>query len=318
MYENEQNGYLKANTIIFAQNVAQSLADMVGAEFSLRKDTLREKPFSTSYGMIASIHFFGSIQGEYFLCLNDAVALRLIDSYDPSMPPEKVRELRETYSGFIKELLNLSVGISIVELEKSLGDLTFTPAQVIYGELETAKIPSGNIEIEGIAGKMQCGFSVNLANVKIGQKLEDALKDLEKKTSEVRDGQRNIAHILQALPIGLLFIDASGTILPGYSKVTPAVVGLPEEETITGRAFAEVVGISDAREPEWRTWLSLAFEKYEEIPFKDLKDLYGPNEIRTIRDRVLTLNWSPIVDEGETCLKKLLVVIDDVTKQREL
>jgi|WetSurMetagenome_2_1015567.scaffolds.fasta_scaffold26240_1 two-component system, chemotaxis family, sensor kinase CheA len=318
MHETEQKGYLRANTLIFAQNVIQSLADMVGAEFSLRKDTLRETPFTTTYSMIISIHFSGSIQGDYLVCLDDAVALKLIGAFDPAMTPTGIRELRETYGGFLKELLNLSVGLSIVELEKSFGDLTFAPATVIYGEIETAKIPSGNIEIEGIAGKIQCGFLVNLANVKIGQKLEDALVDLEKKALEVRESQRNIAHILQALPIGLCSIDATGTVLPGQSKATAAVVGLPAEENITGQALDAVVGVSGALATEWKTWLSLVFERYGQIPFGDMKELCVLNEVRNGRDRVLKLNWLPIVNENESALAKLLVVIDDITRQREL
>ena len=314
----DQNGYLKSNTLLFAQNVVQSLADMTGVEVSLCPETFRETPFSTSYQMIAMIHFSGSIQGDYLLCLDDAVALKLIDAYDPVMTPETIREQRETYSGFIKELLNLSVGLSIVELEKSFGDLTFAPATMVYGEMETAKIPAGIMEIKGAAGAVQCAFLVNLANVKIGQKLEDALSDLEKKTVEVRESRRNIAHILQALPLGLCSIDAAGTILPGQSRAMAEVVGLPSQENISGQMLADALGISGKIAAEWINWLSLVFEKYGQIPFADMKELCALNEVENSRGRILKLDWLPILDEKETALVKLLVVINDVTGQRAL
>jgi signal transduction histidine kinase len=234
------------------------------------------------------------------------------------MTQEAIRAQRETYGGFIKELLNLSVGLSIVEIEKKFGDLTFAPATVVYGEMETAAIPAGSIQIEGAAGPIQCVFSINMANIKIGQRLEDALSDLEKKTAEVRESRRNIEHILQALPIGLCSIDAGGVVLPGQSNAMASVVGLPADERIGGRVLTEVLGIGEKRAAEWRDWLSLVFERYKEIPFADMKGLCVLNEVENTRGRMLKLDWLPIVDEKETALVKLLVVINDVTRQRQL
>jgi hypothetical protein len=59
----ERNGYLKDTTLQFAKNVAQSIADMAGAEFALFQDTFRETPFSTlfrSAGNPREIGIFGT------------------------------------------------------------------------------------------------------------------------------------------------------------------------------------------------------------------------------------------------------------------
>ncbi|MDG5815072.1 ATP-binding protein [Chitinispirillales bacterium ANBcel5] len=318
MYSNPQNSYLKANTIIFAQNVCQALEDMAGAPFNVCKETLEEAPFKSTAKMIAYITFSGSIQGHYLLALDDVIAMKVIDIYEEGMSSSQIRDLRSDYGGFIKELLNLSVGQSIVELEKNFGDLTFFPAIVTFGEIEFPDIQSGNIVIEGKSGKVQCCFSLNMANLKIGQKLEEALVDLEKKTSEAKEARRNVNSILQLLPIGLLAIDKSGKVLPGYSKSTNSVVGLDPEQQIVGKELPEVLGTSKECLESWKSWLTLVYDKFGEIPFKDMADLCELNEFVSDRKRNLKIDWLPVEDETDKQLEKLLVVIQDVTKQREL
>jgi hypothetical protein len=54
------------------------------------------------------------------------------------------------------------------------------------------------------------------------------------------------------------------------------------------------------------------------IPFKDLKDLCEINEINTSDARILKLDWLPVIDNENNVLEKLLVVIEDITRHREL
>ena len=318
MFANQQNGYLKANTILFAQRVCQSIEDMLGIPIQMCKETLQEKPFNSPYKMIAYITFSGSIQGNYLCSLDEIVALKLIGAYEEGMSTEQIRDLRQEYSGFIKEMLNLSVGQSIVELEKNFGDLTFSPSTVIFGEIEFPDILSGSIQIEGKAGKLLCGFSLNLANLKIGQKLEEALSDLEKKTSEAQEAQRNISSILECIPIGLATIDQTGTVLPGFSKSLVSLIDPLYRESIVGSCLTDILGVDKNKQTEWKSWLNLVFTKYKEIPFKDMAELCDLNEFENELQRILKLNWLPISSTDESSLDKLLVVIEDVTKQREL
>ena len=167
--------YLKANTILFAEKVCQSLNDMCGAQFITSKESLREGTFSAPFHTVMFIGFSGAIQGYYLLSFEERLAMKLIGMDDESASPEEVRDRREEYIGMLKEVLNIAVGQAIEELEKSFSDLTFSPSTVVFGEIEFPNILCGSMEAAGREGKLLCGFSLNLANLKIGEKLEETL-----------------------------------------------------------------------------------------------------------------------------------------------
>ncbi len=157
--DENQASYLSGNTHLFANNFSQSIEDMMGCEFSLDKDSYKEEPFTPLFGMIASIHFAGQVQGDYVVVLEEKAAAAIIEAYEEGMGDEELHEMREDYAGFIKECLNLAVGETIPSLEESFGELTFSPPVVVYGEIEYPEVvrpkgTSSNSEINryGISG----------------------------------------------------------------------------------------------------------------------------------------------------------------------
>ncbi len=128
--------YLKENTHLFVQNVAQSIEDMVGCTFEIDTESYTEKAFVPEFGMTVSIHFAGKVQGDYVVVMDEKTAAATIDAYEEGMEFEDLKAMREDYGGFIKECLNLSVGESIPALEQNFGEITFSPPVVVYGELE--------------------------------------------------------------------------------------------------------------------------------------------------------------------------------------
>ncbi|MBN1601368.1 MAG: Hpt domain-containing protein [Chitinispirillaceae bacterium] len=312
------DGYLKSNTLNFAAKMCQSINDMVGVSFTVKESSFSESSFVSSFKMITFISFSGTIQGNYLCSLDEAAALKIMGAFSDGMSEEQIREMRGDFSGFVKEVLNLSVGQSIVELEKNFGDLTFNPSTVVYGELEFPDFLSGNVLLESEHGNILCGFSLNLANLRIGQKLEEALVDLEKKTAEALEAQKNISSILELLPVGLVAIDQLGIILPGHSKSMKAVACIDECISITGCFLPDILKIDAGVGGSWKNWLDLVFKKFDLIPFKDLKELCEINEVKTNNGRILKLDWLPVIDNVNNILEKLLVVIEDITKQREL
>jgi two-component system chemotaxis sensor kinase CheA len=291
---------------------------MVGVPFSVKDSSFSESSYVSPFKMITFISFSGIIQGNYLCSLNEETALKLIGEYSDGVSDDQVRGKRPEFSGFVKEVLNLSVGQSIVELEKNFGDLTFNPSTVVYGELEFPDFLSGNVLLESEHGNILCGFSLNLANLRIGQKLEEALVEIEKKTAEALEARKNISSILELLPVGLVAIDQFGTVLPGYSKSMQSVAGTEAGETLAGRFLPEVLRIDSSIGKSLKNWLDLVFAKYDLIPFKDLKDLCEINEINTSDARILKLDWLPVIDNENNVLEKLLVVIEDITRHREL
>lgn len=310
--------YLKANTVLFAQKVCQSFEDMAGTHVAICNETIRESSFATSFNTVAFVNFSGSIQGTYLLAIDNDSALKIINQYKENMTPQAIRDLREEYGSFIKEVLNLSVGQAIEELEKSFCDLTFSPGIIVYGEIEFPPIRSASIEIEGREGRMLCGFAINLANMKIGDKLEGALMELKHKAAEIQESRRNIEAILALLPTGLAAIDEHGTILPGYSHSTTHIVGKPEHDNLAKQNLLDVLGVKQEIRPCWTNWLSLVFAKFDKIPFGDLAELNPLSEFTNQYGKTFKLDWLPVTAEDKTKLLKLLVVIEDITNQRQL
>jgi signal transduction histidine kinase/CheY-specific phosphatase CheX len=291
---------------------------MVGVPFSVKEASFSESSFVSSFKMVTFISFSGIIQGNYLCSLDETTAIKIIGGFTEGMSDEQVREMRPDFSGFVKEVLNLSVGQSIVELEKNFGDLTFNPSTVVYGELEFPDFLSGNVLLESEHGNILCGFSLNLANLRIGQKFEEALNEIEKKTAEAQEAQKNISSILELLPIGLVAIDQFGIILPGYSKSMQAVAGIEYGASLTGCFLPDILKIKNNNGTSWKNWLDLVFKKFDLIPFKDLAGLCEINEVKTSSGRILKLDWLPVIDNKNQVLEKLLVVIEDITRQREL
>lgn len=174
MLKNQKNSHICTHTFIFAKNVIQTIEDMTGVPFRLNEDSFQETSFSSSFHMIAHIHFVGTIEGDYLLSLNEELAARLIDAYEDGMSADDIHEMREHYGDFIKEVLNTAVGWSITKLEQTFGNLTYTYCVLIYGEIEFPEVSSGNVKIDGTNGEILCGFSLNLVKLKIGRKFEEA------------------------------------------------------------------------------------------------------------------------------------------------
>ncbi len=304
-----QNAYISTHTVIFAKNVIQSLEDMVGTSFMLNKNSLIKTPFSSNFNMIAYIHFTGTVQGDYILGLDEITAAKLADACEDGLSDDDIREMRDDYGGFIKELLNLAVGQSLSELEQSFGYLTYTPGTVVYGEIEFPDIMSGNIKIESTQGEMLCGFSLNLAELKIGRKLEETLLELEKKTAESKKTRKEIETIFRLIPSGLVAVNSEGIILPGYSHATARIVGYDSEAEIDGLHLTTLLGLDPVASDSLSKWISSVFLQYGSLPFEQIV-MMCENEFTNNRGKTLKLEWLPAVSFETESIEKLLVMIE--------
>lgn len=317
MNDKSQNGYISTNAVTFAQSVIGSLEDMVGDTFVLNKSSFKEIPFSSPFNMTAYIHFSGTIQGDYIFSLDEITAAKLIDVYESGMPEDDLREMREDYGGFVKELLNLAVGQSILELEQSFGYLTYTPGTVIYGEVEFPDVTSGTIMIENEKGGILCGFSLNLAQVKIGRKLEETLQELEKKTVEANRAAKEVEGILRLIPSGLVAINSDAKILPGHSRSTAAIVGYDSGKDIVGSDLATLLSLDPDTLQNLIKWVHQVFLKQDSLSFEELV-LMCENEFTNQRGKILKLDWLPVTNDESGIPEKLLIIIQDFTEKRRL
>ncbi len=319
MYDLSQIGYISTNTIIFAHSVIRSLEDMVGAAFALNKASFRETPFSSPFRMIAYIHFSGTIQGDYILGLDEMTAARLAGVCKHGMSDNDIHKMREDYGGFVKELLNLAVAQSILDIEQSFGNLTYIPATVVYGEIEFPDVMSGNVKIESEAGEIEilCGFSLNLAKLKISRKLDETLRELEKRRIEANEVRENLENILQKLPTGVVAINSACKVLPGHSHATASVVGYDPDKEIEGTELTALLGLKQDDAHDMIKWIRLIFSAYDFFPFEKLL-MMCKDEYANQQDKILRLDWLPVVNHKTKTLEKLQVLIDDVTEKRRL
>ncbi len=314
MHDLSQIGYISTNTVIFAHSVIQSLEDMVGISCMINKASFRETPFSSPFKMIAYIPFAGAIQGDYIISMDETTAAKLSGVYKQGMPVNEIQKMREDYGGFIKELLNLAAARSILDLEQSFGNLTYTPATLVYGEIEFPNVMSGNIRIESNECEIKCGFSLNLARLKIGRKLEETLKDLEKRRIEANEAQKDLENILQKLPTGVVAINSACKVLPGHSLATAPVLGYDPGKKIEGTDLPVLLGLAPHDAHNLTKWINLVFSAYDSFPFEKLLHLCE-NEFANQYDKILRLDWVPVVNNKTGALEKLQVIIEDITEK---
>lgn len=309
-----QHAYIDTNTLIFAKSVIYALEDMLGIPFVLDKTSFRETTFSSPFDMVAYIHFTGAIQGDYLLGLDEVLAAKLIDVYEEGMSKNELREMREDYGGFVNELLNIAVGLSIPELEQSFGDLSYTAGILIYGKMDLPDIRSGSVLIESEQGKILCGFSLNLAQVKIGRTLEKILRELERITNEANRARKTVRTVLRLFNSASFAVTPEGKILPGCSHSPASVVGLNPEEEIVGMDITTLLNLNSS-DSDKLTHVLQELKKNESFSVEEIP-LPEKTEFINKQGKVLKLDWIPVINDENKHLEKLLVIMENISEAR--
>jgi CheY-specific phosphatase CheX len=307
-----QDTYIDTNTLIFAKSVIYTLQDMIGIPFVLNKTSFREATFSSPFDMIAYIHFTGAVQGDYLLGLDEVLAAKLIEVYEEGMSKHDLREMREDYGGFLKELLNIAVGLSIPELEQRFGDLTHASGILIYGEMDLPDVKSGNVLIESKIGQILCGFSLNLAQVKIGRTLEKILRELERITDEANKARKTVKTVLRLFNSASIAVTPDGKILPGCSHSPASVVGLEPDKEIVGMDITTLLNLnfSDSQK------LNHILQELKKSDSLSVEEIPLPEQIKLTNKQgnVLKLDWIPVINEENHHLEKLLVIMENLSE----
>lgn len=170
MAERINNILLRANTALFAQKLCGIITDMTGAIFTIQAQSLRKSTITVPHGFICFITFAGMVQGIYLISMSEETAAGLAGiAFAPNDPD--LGKTRATYASLIIEILNISVGKSIAELEKKFDALTITPPVKIFGEMEYPKTTSGNVAVTSGIGTINCSLAINMSSLKIVKKL---------------------------------------------------------------------------------------------------------------------------------------------------
>lgn len=163
---------LRANTALFAQKICQILQDMSEYRYSIEANSLNKSLFTFPGGYICFVHFAGKVQGDYILAMSEITAAKLAGISESECCGDLIRDHRKEYSLLLGEALNIAVGKALPELEKRFEGLTINSPTNIYGEIIFPKQVSGNVDIDGECGKIQCTLSINMASLKIIREIE--------------------------------------------------------------------------------------------------------------------------------------------------
>ena len=313
---------MNANTLVrhaeaMGSAVCNNLRDMIGIEFAPVSDSLEEVRFVPTRAMTAMIHFTGAIQGEFALSLDEVVAARLIGCWSEGMPIEDMRPNRSDYGGLVKEVLNVSVGQVIPELEKEFDALTFLPPVVIWGELEYPDVPSGKIRIAAGEDGMECFFVLNMMGLELGERLQAAIQALRETVRVAGEAKRSVDSMLEAFPLGLVTVGRDGHVRPGYARRTASTVGLREAESLAGLHVVDLLGFEQALRRDLELWLGIVHDRYGSMPFRDLAGLCPVSERHNDRGMLLRLEWVPLAGDQDA-LDGLLLMVEDVTEKRRI
>jgi len=88
------------------------------------------------------------------------------------MSQEAARGSRDEYTGLCQEILNVAVGQTIVDLERHLGDLTYFPSFVVFGEIIFPPLLIARVPLATAKGSFNCAFLLDMAKPKLAQKLK--------------------------------------------------------------------------------------------------------------------------------------------------
>ncbi len=162
---------LRAHTALFAQKVSRVFEDLTGFRFEVEAKSLSKGHYQSSGTFTVFMHFWGRIQGSFFLTSVPETAEAIVKQSSPTLWDKNGKSGVSEYFG---EMLNVASGQTVPELEKKYGPLTLTPPYSVIGELCTPEVLSGIVDIIGKPGKIQCTVSVNLASMQIIDKMSNA------------------------------------------------------------------------------------------------------------------------------------------------
>lgn len=313
---------MEANTLVrhaeaMAAAFCSNVRDMVGVELAPVEDSLGEVRFAPSKPMTVMIHFTGAIQGEFALSMEEASAARMIGCWSEGMAADELRANRGDFAGFVKEVLNTSVGQVIPGLEKEFDALTFLPPVVIWGELDYPDVPSGRMVASGEPGDVECFFVLNMMGLELGERLQAAIQALRASVQDAGAAKRSVVSMLEAFPQGLVTVDRRGVVRPGHARRTASTVGLNDSELLAGMDVVDLLGFDEELRRDMEFWLDIVHDRHGTMPFRDLVGLCPVSERVNRRGLLLRLEWVPLVGEGGG-LDGLLLMIEDVTEKRRI
>jgi predicted ATPase/GAF domain-containing protein/HPt (histidine-containing phosphotransfer) domain-containing protein/two-component sensor histidine kinase len=155
-------------------------------------------------------------------------------------------------------------------------------------------------ERAGLLRMLAAQMAISLSNARLYEELEARV---EERTRALADVSRNMQQILDNVTFGFLVIDASLSVLPGYSQSCCALL---ETETIAGRPIGDLLQATGASRGHLDCSLMQVFD---DILLEELLLSQVPNRLR-VGERILSLEARAIRDDAGAVTRLLLTISD--------
>lgn len=237
-------------TRTFADVTSQTLVDMFGVETSSRTDVEETSSVETDRTFIVSLHYTGSVYGEYLLAIDEETAARIIE-WDGPITDENREEVRDEICDALTETLNTIVGESILHVQDSHPKLTLTAPRVFFGTIRYPKFTTGRTVLDTSAGPIECHFCLDAMRLDLATSYDEAMETLLGVNEQLKAANRHLAeqqaqlvHTEKMASVGILasgvaheinnplfFVDANLTALTDYVSIIESVLSLYDKLT---------------------------------------------------------------------------------------
>lgn len=201
----------------------------------------------TTKTFVVTIHYTGTVYGEYMLAMDPATAAAII-GIDSSAGID-AESIKDDISDAISETLNTIVGQSIGQLQATYAKLTLTAPRVFFGQFRYPKFRTGRGVIKTSVGDIECHFCLDLMRLDLATSYEEAVDSLVQVNGKLKDANRHLAEqqtqlvqsekmaslgmlasgVAHEINSPLFFVDSNLNTLGDYMQIIESVVDLYEQ-----------------------------------------------------------------------------------------
>ena len=180
------------HTTEFRNITGAVLEDMFGVGTSEVGPAEEQNSVTTQRTFIVSLHYTGTVFGEYLLAMDEETAARIIGIEDP-ITDENRDEIRDDICDAMSETLNTIVGQAIVGLQKEYSKLTMTAPRVYFGNIRYPQFRTGSTWVETEFGRVECCFCLDLMRLSLAESYDEAMKSILEINEKLKEANRHLA-----------------------------------------------------------------------------------------------------------------------------
>lgn len=141
---------------------------------------------ATNCNVYISIMFTGMVYGEFIIAMNSEIGAKMIGKSFENLPSEQHTDLKQEIAEYFREILNVTVGESILGLSQVYQKLTMTAPRVYFGDVKYPKVKTGKSVIVNKYGEIECFLYVDQMKLDIADSYKTALVSVVNANKELR------------------------------------------------------------------------------------------------------------------------------------